>query len=172
MERRVREHGVEFVHELEPFGVHHSRVEAGRARCLDLQRAAVDADDLATEIDELSRERAVAATEIEDALARARREQLDDGSAEVGYEPGVSRVPVGIPGLRLRHRTLRAAHALRAGFTAITANTRCGIDSTGSGKFSARSLQSARSNRQTSDGGRLAPTPALARMRPRQAIGV
>ena len=53
----------------------------------------------AAHVDELLGERAVAAAEIEDALAALRCEQLDDGCAEVGDEAGVARVTLGIPAL-------------------------------------------------------------------------
>ena len=55
------------------------------------------------------------------------------------------------------------------GASAITAKARCGTWSGCSGKSAARSAASARSKAATRASARLPPTPALARMRPRQA---
>jgi len=61
--------------------------------------ARIDADDVATDVRELYRERAVAASEVEDSLAGVRREQFDHRRTEVGHEAGVARVCVGVPAL-------------------------------------------------------------------------
>ena len=55
-----------------------ARIDAPRARRLDLCRARVDADHLAAACRELRRDHAVATPEIKDALARDGREELDD----------------------------------------------------------------------------------------------
>ena len=60
---------------------------------------AIDADDLAAEGDELFGEDAVAAAEVEDALAGLRGEEFDDRCAKVGDEAGMAVVEVGVPGL-------------------------------------------------------------------------
>src|SRR5581483_10318295 len=72
------------------------------------------------------------------------------------------------PGPELR---FDAAHetCVRHGARPITANTRCGSSSGSSGNRSRRSVASSASNRATRSGAMLAPTPALARTRPRQA---
>ena len=86
----------------------------------------------AAESDELLGERAVAAAEIEDALAALRREQLDDRRAEVGDEARVARVALGIPGLRRIH-----GDAPVTGGRAMTANTRSGQSRRQAGVFGA-----------------------------------
>ena len=74
-------------------------IEAEAAGSLYLRRARVNADDVASHGGKLQRERAVAASEVEDALACARGEQLDHRRTEVGDEAGVARVCVGVPAL-------------------------------------------------------------------------
>src|SRR5690349_3269737 len=61
--------------------------------------------------DEVLREHAVAAPEVEDALAGARREQLEDRATELGDEGGVARVDGRVPliGCGRAHRSLRRA---------------------------------------------------------------
>src|SRR5206468_11470304 len=78
-------------------GVAAPRVEAARPGGADLLRAAVDGDDAAAAGDELLREDAVAAAQIEDALARLRGEQGEHAGAEVGDEPRVPGIGVRIP---------------------------------------------------------------------------
>jgi hypothetical protein len=48
----------------------------------------------------------VTATDVENALASARSQELNDGRAEVGDETRVAGVAFGVPGLRLRHETI------------------------------------------------------------------
>src|SRR5690606_34546664 len=62
---------------------------------------------------ELLREHAVAAAEVEDALARTRPEQLDHRRTEIRYEACVARVALRVPGLRRGHDPLRYHHAPR-----------------------------------------------------------
>ena len=95
----VREDGVELAREGQLLAARDAAIEAARARARDLLGARVDADDLAAEGDELLGERAVAAAEVEDALAGARRQQLDDRHAEVAHEAGVLLVALGTPAL-------------------------------------------------------------------------
>ena len=95
----VAEDGVELGVEAEALAVGDARVEAEASRGFDLRRARIDADDVASHRGELDRERAVAASEVEDSLAGLRREQLDHRRAEVGDEAGVACVRVGVPAL-------------------------------------------------------------------------
>ena len=81
-----------------------ARRARARARRRHLLGAAVDADDRG------SRHRpagavsdAVAAAEVEDALARPRREQLDDAGAEIADEARVAGVALRVPALLVRH---------------------------------------------------------------------
>jgi hypothetical protein len=59
--------------------------------------AGIDADDRATQRREPLGKRAVAAAEIEDSLARTRRQQLDHRRAEVGDEACIGGVAIGLP---------------------------------------------------------------------------
>ena len=98
--------GVELGVEGKPLAVGDARVETEASGSFDLGRARVDADDVASHRGELDRQRAVAASEVEDSLAGARREQLDHRRAEVGDEAGVARVCVGVPALIGRRHVL------------------------------------------------------------------
>src|ERR1700691_3404398 len=95
----VAEDGVELGGEIEPLATGDAGVETEPATGFDLGRARIDADHRASQLGQLQRERAVAASEVEDALAGARREQLDYRRTEVGDEAGVARVCVGVPAL-------------------------------------------------------------------------
>jgi hypothetical protein len=99
MQRGVAKHRVELAGEGKPLAVNDPRVESARAGRLDEVRARIDADDRAAQGNELFRERAVAAAEIEDAFARLWRKQRNDRRAEIGDEPGVASVALRVPRL-------------------------------------------------------------------------
>jgi hypothetical protein len=84
----------------------YARVEAEFASGFDLRGARIDADDITSERGKFRCERAIAAAEIENPLARLRREQFHDGRPELCDEASVSRVRFGIPRLR-GARTIR-----------------------------------------------------------------
>ena len=65
----------------------------------DLGGAGVNAEDIASDGLEFGGEDAVTASEIEDAFAGLRGEEIEDGGAEVGDEAGVAGVGFGVPGL-------------------------------------------------------------------------
>ncbi len=96
---RVAEHGVELAVERELLPVRDARVEATPAGGFDLRRARIDADHRAAARDERLREHSVAAAEVENALPRHRREQLDDRRAQLGDEARGACVALGIPAL-------------------------------------------------------------------------
>jgi hypothetical protein len=101
---RVAEHGVELGVEGQPLAVGDPCVEPEPTGSVDLWCARIDADDVASQVGELLSERAIAASEVEDSLAGARREQFDYGRAEVGDEARVAGVSIGVPALiRVRH---------------------------------------------------------------------
>ena len=79
--------------------VHDPRVETERPGRRDQFHARIHANDLTAELDQPAGQDAVAAPQIEDPLARARHQQVDHGLPEVGYEPRVARVYLGMPGL-------------------------------------------------------------------------
>ncbi len=99
MDCGVAEHGVELGIEGEALAVDDARVETEASCGFDLRRARIDADNVASQGGELYRECAITASEVEDSLAGARREQLDNRRAEVGDESGITCVCVGVPGL-------------------------------------------------------------------------
>jgi hypothetical protein len=72
-------------------------LDPDRLRRRDQLRGIVDTDDLRAALDDLVRQSAVAAADVEDPLAKLRVEQIERGLAEVGDEatdPGIVR---GIP---------------------------------------------------------------------------
>jgi hypothetical protein len=99
VQRRVAEYGVEFVVEIESFTVHYAGVQAKFLGGGDLLSAGIDTDDTAAQRRELGSEHAVAAPEIQDALAGARGEQINYRRAKVGNKAGVAGVAVRIPSL-------------------------------------------------------------------------
>jgi hypothetical protein len=104
VERRVGEHGVERVHERQRLARHDARVEAAGTGRLDHARARIDADHQGTPGPDLLRQHAVAAPQVEHALAGLRIEELQHRSTQRRHEPRVPRVALRIPAL------LRAAH--------------------------------------------------------------
>src|SRR5580700_10411742 len=103
VQRRVAEDGVEFAVEIERFTVHYAGVQTEFSRGVNLRCTGIDTDDVASHRGELRGEHAVAAAEVQDALASARREQFNHRRAEVGDETGVAGVAFRIPGLCLYH---------------------------------------------------------------------
>ena len=117
VQRGVAEDGVEFVVEGELIAAHHARIEMARTCGLNLRDARIDADDPAAHPNELFGQCAIAAAEIEDAFARLRGEQFDNGRAEISDKSSVARVALGIPRL---HRTGRFLHKPRRRFNFTT----------------------------------------------------
>jgi hypothetical protein len=97
----IGEHGVELRLEIQRVTVHDMRIQALFPGDADHVLAGVDANDLATHFHELLGQIAVAAAEIEDALAALRPQQFHHGHAQDRNESGVLLVAVGLPVLRL-----------------------------------------------------------------------
>jgi hypothetical protein len=98
VERRIGEDGIERFAELQLRGVHQPRVEAaGRGRA-DHRQAIVDPDDACAELEDLFGQRPVAAPDVEDRLARLRREQIKRRSAKRRHESAgagiIARIPL------------------------------------------------------------------------------
>ena len=96
---RVAEHRVELPVEVQVGGVRNARVQSAPTRRPDLFRTRVDGHHAATGRDQLLRQGAVTAADVEDALSRLWTEQLDHRRPEVGHEPRVRRVLFRIPDL-------------------------------------------------------------------------
>jgi len=103
VQRRVAEHSVEFAIEIESFPARHTDVQAEFSCGVDLLSARIDTDDMASHRGELRGKHAVAAAKVQDALAGARREQINHGRAKFGDEAGVACIAFRIPGLRVCH---------------------------------------------------------------------
>jgi hypothetical protein len=99
----VAEDGVELGVEVEALAVADAGVEAEAARSFDLCRTAVHGDHAASQSGQARGQRAVATSEVEDSLAWLRREECEDGRAEVGDEAGVARIGIGVPALLCTH---------------------------------------------------------------------
>lgn len=97
MQHGVGEDGVEFSGEIQFRGAEDPGVQSTGAGRFDLFGAGVDGDDVAADVAEANREGAVAAAEIENALAGLRVEELEDGRAELGDESRVAGVLLGVP---------------------------------------------------------------------------
>ena len=80
-------------------GVHQPRVESLGPRRADHAEAVVDPDHVGAGFLDLTRQRAVAAADVEDMLARLRIEQVERRLAQRGHEAAdagiVGRVPLG-----------------------------------------------------------------------------
>ena len=100
MQRRVRKDGVEgFRRQIELLAVHHPGIEAEGPGGFDLRGAGIHADHVDAHVLQLDRQGAVAAAQVEDFLARLRRQQIDDGHAQIRHKAGLPGVTVGIPAL-------------------------------------------------------------------------
>ena len=86
MQRRVREHSIEFARKGEVLAIHDAGVEPARLRCGDHVGPSIDRDDLRAGSGDLFGQHAVATAEIENALAGSRRQQFEYGRAEGGNE--------------------------------------------------------------------------------------
>jgi hypothetical protein len=101
VEHRVGEHRVELALERQRLRVDLARVDAaGRGRGHEVGRR-IHADHRGASLHEPFRERAVAAADVEDALTRARREQVEHRLPEIRHEPRVGGVVGRVP--RLGH---------------------------------------------------------------------
>ena len=103
MQGGVGEHGVEFALEGELLGVHDMGVEAARARRRHHVGPAVHRHHVRAGRHQLLGQRAVAAADVEDMLARLGSQKIDQGFAEIGHETGVAGVAVGVPVLFVGH---------------------------------------------------------------------
>lgn len=72
----------------------------GMGRSCDLGTR-IDTNDPASEINQLERWGAIPATQIENSLTRLRRQQVNDGHAEIGDKPGILPVLLWVPVLGL-----------------------------------------------------------------------
>jgi len=83
--------------------VHDPNVETTRARRRDLFGAGIDTGHEAAKRGKLLRQRAVAAAEIEDALAGLRSKELHERLPKLRYKPRICSVSLRVPGLPCRH---------------------------------------------------------------------
>ena len=83
VQHRVAEDGIELRLERQRFAAHHVRVESKLSRGLNLRSARIHGDDFTPQIDQLFREHAVSATQVQNALAGLRRQQLQDGRSQI-----------------------------------------------------------------------------------------
>ncbi len=111
MEGRVAKDGVEFALERQALCVAEPCVDTARSRRFNERRRSVDADDVRARGDDALRERAVAATDIENPLAGLRREEIDQRRTEVGDEARITRVAIGFPDDTRSPRLLRCGKA-------------------------------------------------------------
>jgi hypothetical protein len=99
VQRRVGEHRVELGLERQPLAVGQADVQAQRRGRRDQLGRGVDPDHPRARGRQRPRQRAVAAAQVQDVLARPRREQVDHRRAQLGNEARVGRVPFGVPAL-------------------------------------------------------------------------
>ena len=78
VKHRVTEDGIELLSKRQIFRVHDASVEAEFSGCLDLRRTGIHADHLGPKAGDLLSEGTIAATEIENPLARLGREKIQD----------------------------------------------------------------------------------------------
>ena len=100
MQDGVREDRVELTIEREVFGANLTRIDAAGSRRDNHGFGRIDADDDRAASGDLHGERAVAATQIEDALARLRIQPIDERRAERRNECRMVRVLLRAPCLR------------------------------------------------------------------------
>ena len=98
MQGRIAERRIERFDEFEFGGVHQPRVEPLGPRRADHAQAIVDPDDIGAGLLDLEGQRAVAAADIEDMLARLRVEQVERRLPQRRHEPAdasiIGRVPL------------------------------------------------------------------------------
>jgi hypothetical protein len=99
VQRSVAEDGIELFLERQSFSAHHVRVQSKLLCGLNLRSARIDGNHRTSKIGQFFRERAVAASQVKNALARLGRQQLHDGRSQVGNKAGMARVGRGIPRL-------------------------------------------------------------------------
>ena len=97
VQRRVGESRVELGDELHVRGVQQQRVDALGPRRRDHLGRIVDAEHGRAALDDLPRQRPLAAADVEDPLARLRVEQVERRAAELGDERADPRIIRGIP---------------------------------------------------------------------------
>jgi hypothetical protein len=105
VEGGVAEYGVELPVEGERLAVGDARVESAAAGGLDLLGARVHGHHVAPGLDQDAGEPPVAAAEVEDALTRAGREQVDQIATQLRHEARVALVAHGVPALLRRRVT-------------------------------------------------------------------
>src|SRR6185312_5774267 len=99
MERGIAEDRIELACEGEPHAVDDPRIEPLGLGRRHLLGALIDADRLA-ERRELGRQRAIAAAEIENPLARPRREPLEHALPQSRHEARIAAIALWVPMLR------------------------------------------------------------------------
>jgi hypothetical protein len=93
----IAEYRIELFGEVEALRVHNPDIKAALPSGLDLLGTRVYANDTGTSRDERLAKPAVAATNVENALARARFEQFDYFKPIFRHESGISLIKTGIP---------------------------------------------------------------------------
>ena len=97
VQRRIREHRIEFILECQGVAGHHPGIQPPGPRRLHLVGAGVDTDHLGPGGGNFFGQRSVAASQIENPLARPRRQQFENRRAEIGNEPGAPVIGAGVP---------------------------------------------------------------------------
>ena len=100
VQRRIAEHRIELLREREAAAVHDAGVETASTRGGHHRLAGIDADDGRPRLRQSRRQCAVAAPEIENALVRPRREQIQDRQSQLRHKGRSPRVFFRIPALR------------------------------------------------------------------------
>ena len=99
VQRRVGEDGVELTPEGKRMTIHPEHRKSARTRRGEQLFAEIDAEHISAGRRDLGGEHAMAAAEIEDALAFCGREHGEDGTGKVGDKTAVRRIVVGRPAL-------------------------------------------------------------------------
>ena len=97
MQGGVGEHGIELAGERQGGAVDQACVDAALPGLPHHVGGRVHSDDRAAELGQPQGQHTVAAAEVEDALARLRRQQLQYWRAQIGDEPGIGRVASSVP---------------------------------------------------------------------------
>lgn len=97
MKRGIAEYRIELIVKIQRLTIHHQRIHAKLARCLNHRSTAVDTQHITTELDEFQCQRTIATAKIEDAFASLCIEQIKDGRAKVRDKTTVSLIVDGIP---------------------------------------------------------------------------
>src|SRR5262245_47743490 len=107
MKSGVGEDGIEFVFEAKILAVHYQDLQPASPGRGNLRQAGVNAHYPTAERSNSFRERAIAASQVENHLTRFGRKDLDKGRAEIRDEAGVARVTLRVPGSRRAHNLFK-----------------------------------------------------------------